>query len=565
MPRPARKKVGVPSRVTAKNDIATQPPAQTAKGSKTQESARKQDSTRRTSGRARKPTLKTRDSTGSSDQDRMTGALPAKAPIEIGSSSSSLSTSSSESGERRSRVQTSQTRISRSKPAVVATRTEKPSKSTAATTVQTVKSSQVRVSKSSSSKVSSPAALVAKSIRTSTSRAQTPARKEPLQSAVESSDDLYAVSPGGKAARTVQQSQMTASRRTSLLQPASLLKAFGTPAGESSVLALNRFKRRKRQGSIIRLMQEASGLDTDLENDINLDDTNFGLGEFSPENESTPVHAATSKHAEPQSTQSRTSSSRKRKFRESEVQVPQSSSSSALSPAPDSDDDLPEASAAEIIPATQDPESDTMAPPLSSSILSEGLSPVSSPAKRQRRRGPEISTLHLQSLLPRTRRVNHTTRSAARDTFDAPSTEDTFDAEPESSSSSSSSSESEAEPEQEPTPPRRTRGQPRKATQRKPLQPASRNAKAPSKKSTTTIKAGAKGKGKAKYQSRKTAGVADKENEEDETIAFEESTLLEDKRREREMESVRSKFAAVDEWEMEFEVVDYSGGSSPWR
>ncbi|KAF4303019.1 hypothetical protein GTA08_BOTSDO08643 [Botryosphaeria dothidea] len=110
--------------------------------------------------------------------------------------------------------------------------------------------------------------------------------------------------------------------------PPSAVKAQGTPAaGETSVLALSMFKRRKRQPSLLRMMQQSDvedgGDGSEEDSALTLD---YSLGDFEPDHESTPLNlkkGSTALGSEP-----RTSSSRKRKLAEretEEVQVPRSS------------------------------------------------------------------------------------------------------------------------------------------------------------------------------------------------------------------------------------------------
>ncbi|EKG10057.1 hypothetical protein MPH_12861 [Macrophomina phaseolina MS6] len=113
--------------------------------------------------------------------------------------------------------------------------------------------------------------------------------------------------------------------------PPSAVKAQGTPAAESSVLALSKFKRRKRQPSLLRMMQQSDvedggdGSDPD-DSALTLD---YSLGDFEPDHESTPLNLRKGAAALHRSSEPRTSSSRKRKLDErervEEIQVPRSS------------------------------------------------------------------------------------------------------------------------------------------------------------------------------------------------------------------------------------------------
>lgn len=228
--------------------------------------------------------------------------------------------------------------------------------------------------------------------------------------------DLYGLSPGGEISRQkigtavasastsrVQTSTLQPiSRRTSFSRPASVLKAMGTPGHDaSSVFALKGFRRRKRQGSIIKQMQESSMIDTglqtgdeddgtmadfDLDDGLNLDDS------FAPEMESTPLHVANKRllasamqpHAKKLELKERRVS--RRKIQQPEVvQVSRSPSPMSSPPASlhapsdmeDSDNELPVAQNNNdvIVPATnpddldREPLSDMDGPPLSSSQI----------------------------------------------------------------------------------------------------------------------------------------------------------------------------------------------------
>ncbi|KAL1640705.1 hypothetical protein SLS58_006719 [Diplodia intermedia] len=112
----------------------------------------------------------------------------------------------------------------------------------------------------------------------------------------------------------------------------------GTPAAERSVLALTKFQKRRRQGSLLRMMQQSDVEDNTDGDSGDVDDSaatlDYSLGDFEPDHESTPLNlgrkgsiAAALPGSDP-----RTSSSRKRKLAEREeteeismVQVPRSS------------------------------------------------------------------------------------------------------------------------------------------------------------------------------------------------------------------------------------------------
>lgn len=91
-----------------------------------------------------------------------------------------------------------------------------------------------------------------------------------------------------------------AKQRTSLIQPGSALRSHGTPAVESSILALKNFKRRPRQPSMLQMVQQrtasarpsgvhhaSSELDA-----FDLSNAEDDVEEFEPEAEGTPFHVA---------------------------------------------------------------------------------------------------------------------------------------------------------------------------------------------------------------------------------------------------------------------------------
>ncbi|KAL0261995.1 hypothetical protein SLS55_003430 [Diplodia seriata] len=200
--------------------------------------------------------------------------------------------------------------------------------------------------------------------------------------------------------------------------PGSAVKAQGTPAAERSVLALTKFQKRRRQGSLLRMMQQSDVEDNTDGDSGDIDDSaatlDYSLGDFEPDHESTPLNlgrkgsiAAALPGSDP-----RTSSSRKRKLAEREeteeismVQVPRSS------PPPDAEDqeiadgeetssehlyseasELPEA-IADTQPeageaAASKTATESIAPPRSTSPLSSlpaEPEPEEMPAKRPRR------------------------------------------------------------------------------------------------------------------------------------------------------------------------------------
>ncbi|KAL1625196.1 hypothetical protein SLS56_007391 [Neofusicoccum ribis] len=409
--------------------------------------------------------------------------------------------------------------------------------------------------------------------------------------------------------------------------PPSAVKAQGTPAADTSVLALSKFRRRPRQPSLLRMMQQS-----DVENEedggsadesgLTLD---YSLGDFEPDHESTPLNLrkggveGAALGSEP-----RTASSRKRKLAErgrEEVQVPRSSppviGEQEVAPPPretsserlySEASELPPLGVADTQPEPVDEPvlSDTMAPPRSTSPLSsiQVREETPPPAKRPRRAAA---------------------RNAAND-------EEDHAADPLSSSDGDSASATETAV--------RSRNARKKTDKRKPkamslstatlqsLLPrrrkkaATRHAKqtaaeafeipssdveeeeeeasasddedelhrAPAaarrRKKGRAAKAAVVvgGGGDKKKRLSRTYGrrSSDKENQDgdvdasmyvrsggesdgDEEVL--ETSEMRDVRRSRELEAAAKKFAEVDEWEMEFESVDLGGASasSPWR
>ncbi|GME38565.1 uncharacterized protein LTHEOB_4105 [Neofusicoccum parvum] len=192
--------------------------------------------------------------------------------------------------------------------------------------------------------------------------------------------------------------------------PPSAVKAQGTPAADTSVLALSKFRRRPRQPSLLRMMQQS---DVENEEDESVDESgltlDYSLGDFEPDHESTPLNLrkggveGAALGSEP-----RTASSRKRKLAErgrEEVLVPRSSppvvgeQEVGATPSPPREtsserlyseaSELPPLGVADTQPEPADEPvlSDTMAPPRSTSPLSsiQVREETPPPAKRPRR------------------------------------------------------------------------------------------------------------------------------------------------------------------------------------
>ncbi|KAF2180578.1 hypothetical protein K469DRAFT_714573 [Zopfia rhizophila CBS 207.26] len=373
-------------------------------------------------------------------------------------------------------------------------------------------------------------------------------------------------------------------------RPPSAMKGLGTPAHETSILALANFKRRARQPSLLRMVHQT----TDME-DNGLDD----LDDFNPQDESTPLHVQKSGLAEDASDSSvlsvPSSSCRgtKRKLASPEVQVPRSSppfnppSGADVEESPSSPslpDDI--IVSREDIPVGQEqvePEvmSETMAPPKSSSPLVEEVveSPIKphrtrakrketkqisryrrdsgsedeepkQPAKSKSKQKPKaarFSTAKLQALLPRRR----TCIAQEHDEFEIPDS-DEVDATPVDSDQDELQMAS-----------TRVASTTRKTAPSTLIQKASRNAKK-SSMPTGTAKQNAR-----TYGNRRTS--SDKENEStfvlnESSEDVEETTETTINLPKNSLAAIAKKFEEVDAWEMEFESVDVEGGSSsPWR
>ncbi|KAI4280805.1 MAG: hypothetical protein L6R38_004167 [Xanthoria sp. 2 TBL-2021] len=189
------------------------------------------------------------------------------------------------------------------------------------------------------------------------------------------------------------QSTQTAKAPNQKIAPIQIAKTQATPLKENSVLALENFKRRPRQPSILQIAQ-AHNAAAESENDDTLDD-------FNPDDESTPFRDSRSiPQQELFSTSSRQSLPRKRKLSTPEIQVPASQIQSppipSSSPPPSQPDDLFDLIAEDSqpnpplpkIPTRTSPQpkpidSDTMAPPQSSSL-------PPSPQKLQPNRQPKL-------------------------------------------------------------------------------------------------------------------------------------------------------------------------------
>jgi hypothetical protein len=363
-------------------------------------------------------------------------------------------------------------------------------------------------------------------------------------------------------------------------RPPSAIKVGATPAHEISILALTNFKRRARQPSLLRMVQQTT--DVEDNDESGLDDTsNFDFDDFLPDAESTPLNLRKTVPEDETRNDSGThissSGSRgvKRKL-SPVVQVPRSSPpydppsgadvESARSPSPS----LPEvvSTREEVIEQTQDepePLSETYAPPMSSSPVREFSRPLQSPAQTRPRRGERpakkalnyeesdgeatetpakakraakakaqqtISTAQLKGLLPRRRNRN----LRDRDEFDLESSEAT-------------PIDSDQDELQMPQPRGRQRATTKKLHSPKAAKKAARGKRAPVARRSMTY-------------SRRIS--SDKENEAA-NEAVEEPTEASMVEHSEKLLAIKKKFEEVDAFELDFETGDATTSSSPFR
>lgn len=369
-------------------------------------------------------------------------------------------------------------------------------------------------------------------------------------------------------------------------RPPSAVKVGATPAHETSILALTNFKRRARQPSLLRMVQQTTDVEDNDESGLSNTD-NFDFDDFLPQDESTPLNkqrtTAEKERANDSGAHLSSSGSRGRKRKLTPVvQVPRSSPpfdppsgadvESLRSPSPSLPDVLP--SREEVIEQTQDDSeilSQTLAPPKSSSPVLEVAQPIASPQQtRTRRRGRAgkpttynedsdaeetetpakqkrnakvkaqqfISTAQLKGLLPRRRN-----RIRAHDEYDLTSSEDV--------------TQFDSDQDELQMPARRARQRPGvgKTTSPKASKKTVRGKKAAAAPAKTTSKA-------SRTYSRRIS--SDKENSaaaEDGDEAPERSAVeISDK-----LAAIRKKFAEIDDFELEFGTVDTLTSSSPYR
>lgn len=451
------------------------------------------------------------------------------------------------------------------------------------TSAESASTSRKKTSSPATARPTSRVASTPRPRQSSVQRGRTP----PAQK--NTSDDLYGLSPAGKASQA-----KLAPRRSSVPRaPLSALKVHGTPSMEISVLALQNFKRRPRQPSLIRMVQQSSEIgredaDALLGAESELDDTLGDFDQFMPQDESTPLNFGKKRKSDAteDEVEQHSSSSRKRQRHEVEedheddIQIPGSPSAAPSPPhiagttwarRRSRSESLPEdrivviaSTEEQAIYAEPMSQSDTQAPPRSSS---EPVSPrrqrvrgAPSPSetglaargrqKNKKKTAQKISTEQLQSMLPMPKDKMRKKDKEVAEMYDI-----------------ESDSEEEVNDNDELSRPARRKPTTAKTNKFKPLAAKSINRKNVLKTSTT-----AKGKQKRTYG--RQASI-EKENDEsvfarelgqDEDEDEDTVEILPKAKKSKELEKARKKFAKVDEWEMEFESVDLGGGeSSPWR
>ncbi|KAI4632993.1 hypothetical protein J4E80_000353 [Alternaria sp. BMP 0032] len=367
-------------------------------------------------------------------------------------------------------------------------------------------------------------------------------------------------------------------------RPPSAIKVGATPAHERSILALTNFKRRARQPSLLRMVQQTTDVEDNDQDDLDNTD-NFDFDDFLPHAESTPLNVRKQVPEEEtrndSGTQISSSGSRGTKRKLSPVvQVPRSSPpvspqsggdvESERSHSPSLPEVLP--TREEVVAQTQEddePLSETLAPPMSSSPEREVSKPPPTPAQtRPRRRGRQaktpvmdedsdgeetetparakqrakkkaqqsISTAQLKELLPRRRN-----RLRDRDEFEIDSSDDIEQV------------DSDQDELQMPT---------RRVRQRQGAgKPASPKATKKTGRAKKTAPAKPAGKSSRTYGRRISS---DKENEtadQNEAEPTEVSAIEQSEK----LAAIRKKFEEVDAFELEFEDVDATTSSSPFR
>ncbi|OAL03454.1 hypothetical protein IQ06DRAFT_269338 [Phaeosphaeriaceae sp. SRC1lsM3a] len=302
-------------------------------------------------------------------------------------------------------------------------------------------------------------------------------------------------------------------------RPPSAIKVGATPAHEASILALTNFKRRSRQPSLLRMVQQ----NTDVEDnaDSGLDDTdNFDFDDFLPHAESTPLNirrnAVDDNDRNDSGTQVSSSGSRGMKRKLSPVvQVPQSSPPY----------DPPSGADVEGRPSRKTPK-------YQESDSEETETPAKARRSAKTKAQQKISTVQLKGLLPRRRNRN----LRDRDEFDLDSSEAT-------------PIDSDQDELQMPNPRVRARATAGKLTSPKAAKKTARGKKAATARLSKTY-------------SRRV--LSDKENEAQDVEAEEptEASVIEHSEK---LLAIKKKFEDVDAFELDFETADLMTSSSPFR
>ena len=365
-------------------------------------------------------------------------------------------------------------------------------------------------------------------------------------------------------------------------RPPSAVKVGATPAHETSILALTNFRRRARQPSLLRMVQQTTDVEDNDQDDLDNTD-NFDFDDFLPQDESTPINVrknAAEKEVANDSGAHLSSPGPRASRRKPApvVQVPRSSPP----PDPSSGDDvdperspspsLPEVveSHEEVVEQSQtnaEPLSETAAPPMSSSPVREASTPpaqmrprrgrqtkkpvhadyssaeeTETPARAKRRAKskaqPSISTAQLKDLLPRRR--NRMLQN--KDEFDVESSEEV------------TQMDSDADELQMPNRRTRARGGSKKVTS-----PKASKKTGQGKKTGAVSKPGPKG---SRTYSRRISSEKENETRAGRREAARQQSPVEVSEK---LAAIRRKFAAIDEFELEFETADAVTSSSPYR
>ncbi|KAF9734477.1 hypothetical protein PMIN02_004945 [Paraphaeosphaeria minitans] len=372
-------------------------------------------------------------------------------------------------------------------------------------------------------------------------------------------------------------------------RPPSAIKVGATPAHERSILALTNFKRRARQPSLLRMVNQTIDVGDDNSDQSNMD--LYELDDFQPNAESTPLpktqNAAGKEGATDSGVNLSSSSSRGTKRKLSPVvQIPRSSPPYDPPSGPDIESRSPSPSLPDVVRSTVEEDeqneenerahqqifSETMAPPMSSSDYNFGNvedapdAPVA-PKRTRRKAAPAqkdveesegeeadrprplkgkkrldrekgISTAKLQAMLPKRR-----TR-ATRDGSD-------FE-------SSIASDEDELS-----MPPHRHARLAKKIAAPKAPKKSTRGTKKPA---ATTNKApkGSRTYGRHISSDKENEGRAEGDEDGDESGG---ETARETKEKpSSHLEAMAKKFADIDDFDLDFESVSYvQTSSSPWR